>query len=235
MKLKEIIEFIDKNIPKTLAQKNDKIGFKKEYDLNQNIDSIKIFMDLYPKFDLNEPNTLILTHHPPLFNPVTPTYTIHSNWDIINGGANEALAKSLNLKVISPFDRNTNIGRICETNKNFKEIKKDILTKFKEIRIVNTPDKNKQLHKIGIISGFGLKNTNYIKLAHELQLDLLISGDLTHESAILAKNLNISLIDLGHHNSEIPGLYGLKEILKPLNIKCEVINIKPWENITGGC
>ena len=71
MKLKEIIEFIDKNIPKNLALENDEIGFKKEYNLNQNISSIKIFMDLYPEFDTQKTNTLILTHHPPLFNPKT--------------------------------------------------------------------------------------------------------------------------------------------------------------------
>ena len=29
MKLKEIIEFIDENIPKNLALKNDEIGFQK--------------------------------------------------------------------------------------------------------------------------------------------------------------------------------------------------------------
>lgn len=231
MKLKEIIEFIDENIPKKLALENDKIGFKKEYDLNQEITSIEIYMDLYPKFDTKKENTLILTHHPPLFIPKTPTYTIHSNWDIIVGGANEALAKSLNLEVISPFDKNTNIGRICKTNQNFKEFKENILASFKEVKIVNKPKNNKQLNKIGIISGFGLKNPNYIKLASKLNLDLLISGDLTQETAILAKNLNITLIDLGHHNSEVPGLYQLKKLLKPLNIKCKVINITPWENI----
>ena len=48
MKLKEIIEFIAKNIPKNLALENDEISFKKEYNLNQDISSIKIFMDLYP-------------------------------------------------------------------------------------------------------------------------------------------------------------------------------------------
>ena len=46
MKLKEIIKFIDENIPKNLALKNDEIGFRKEYDLNQNINSIEIYMDL---------------------------------------------------------------------------------------------------------------------------------------------------------------------------------------------
>ncbi len=124
MKLKKIIEFIDKNIPKNLALENDEIGFKKEYNLNQDISSIKIFMDLYPEFDTQKTNTLILTHHPPLFNPKTPTYTIHSNWDIINGGANEALAETLKLNVISPFDKTTNIGRICKTDKTFDDFEK---------------------------------------------------------------------------------------------------------------
>ncbi len=229
MKLKEIIEFIDENIPKKLALKSDEIGFKKEYDLNQDINSIKIYMDLYPEFDTKEPNTLILTHHPPLFIPETPTYTIHSNWDIITPGANEALAKSLNLEVVSAFDKSTNIGRICKTDKKFNDFKKDILASFKEVRIVNKPETNKQLNQVGIISGFGLKNPNYIKLASKLNLDLLISGDLTQETAILAKNLNITLIDLGHHNSEVPGLYELEKLLKPLNIKCKVIDINPWD------
>lgn len=231
MRLKEIIEFIDKNIPKNRALENDEIGFKKEYNLNQDISSIKIFMDLYPEFDTQKTNTLILTHHPPLFNPKTPTYTIHSNWDITNGGANEALAETLKLNVISPFDKTTNIGRICKTDKTFGDFEKDILDSFNEIRIVNKPSSSKKLNKIGIVSGFGLKNSEYIKLARKLNLDLLISGDLTQESAVLAKNLNITLIDLGHHSSEVPGLYKLKELLKPLNIKCEVVNIKPWENI----
>ncbi len=235
MKLKEIIEFIDENIPKKLALKTDKIGFKKEYDLNQEINSIEIYMDLYPEFDTQKSNTLILTHHPPLFIPKTPTYTIHSNWDIISPGANEALAEILKLEVVSPFDENTNIGRICKTNQNFNEFKQNILAIFKEVRIVNKPENNKEINKVGIISGFGLKNPDYIKLASKLNLDLLISGDLTQETAVLAKNLNITLIDLGHHNSEVPGLYKLKELLKPLNIKCEVIDIKPWENNIGEC
>ena len=57
--------------------------------------------------DNNNENTLIITHHPPLFTPKTPTYTIHSNWDIIDGGANEALANTLKLEVIDYFDKKT--------------------------------------------------------------------------------------------------------------------------------
>ena len=216
MKLSEIIDFLEEKIPKSLALKGDKIGFKRDYDLAQNIELIKIYMDLLPEDDNDSKNTLIITHHPPLFIPKTPTYTIHSNWDIIDGGANEALAKALDLEVMGYFDENTNIGRVCKADKKFIELKNNILMNFNNVRIVNNLDDEKIIKKIGIISGFGLKNPDYIHLAKTKDLDILISGDLTQETAILAENLGITLIDLTHHESEVPGLYALRDIIKEL-------------------
>ena len=231
MKLSEIIDFLDEKIPKSLALEGDEIGFKTDYDLSQNIESIKIYMDLLPEDDGAFENTLIITHHPPLFIPKTPTYTIHSNWDIIDGGANESLAETLDLKVIGPLDKNTNIGRVCRADKKFVEVKKNILQNFNNARIVNSIDDERIIEKVGIISGFGLKNPDYIKLATTQNLDILISGDLTQETAILAKNLDITLIDLTHHESEVPGLYGLGDLMKELDINTEVIDKNPMEVI----
>ena len=137
MKLKEIIEFLDENIPPELALSSDKVGFSKDYDLNEDIHIIKIYMDLTPADDCFDKNTLIITHHPPLFIPETPTYTIHSNWDIIKGGANEALANKLNLKVLTSFDKTNNIGRICENNGNFKQLLDVILKDINLMEISN--------------------------------------------------------------------------------------------------
>lgn len=231
MKLKEIIDFLDEKIPKSLALKGDEVGFKKDYDLSKDISSVRIYMDLLAEDDPCDENSLIITHHPPLFVPETPTYTIHSNWDIIKGGANEALADRLNLKVTGYFDENTHIGRICEAEKKFIEIKKDILKEFDNVRIVNRPDDEMIIERVGIISGFGLKNPEYVSLAKDKNLDILISGDLTQETAILAKNLKITLIDLNHHESEVPGLYGLADILKELDVDVEVIDKKPIEQL----
>lgn len=231
MKLSEIIDFLDEKIPKSLALESDEIGFKKDYDLSQNIEVIKIYMDLLPEDDVECENTLIITHHPPLFTPKTPTYIIHSNWDIMDGGANEALAKTLNLEVIDYFDKNTNIGRICRANRKFIEVKNTILKNFNIARTVNAPDDEKTMEKVAVISGFGLKNPDYIKLAKSQNLDALISGDLTQETAILAKNLEITLIDLTHHESEVPGLYALEDIIKELDVNTEVIDKNPMEVI----
>lgn len=227
MKLKEIISFLEEKVPTNLALDFDNVGLMGDYDLDSQINSIKIFMDLTPDFDNFNDNTLIITHHPPIFTPKTPTYTIHSNWDIIDGGANEALCETLKLDVIDYFDDKTHIGRVCKSNHSLKET---VLENFKNIRIVNNFDDHKNL-KVGVISGFGLKNPDYIKLAKKKDLDVLISGDLCQKTAILAKNLNITLIDLGHHESEVPGLYELEKVINELNIDVEIIDKNPIEVI----
>ena len=231
MKLKDIIEFLESEIPNELAIQGDNIGLQDNYDLDIEINSIKIYMDLFPEDDEFLGNTLIITHHPPLFKPKTPTYTIHSNWDIIKGGANEALANTLNLEVIDYFDDKTKIGRICKSDYTFSQLKEIVLNNFESPRIVNSLNNIDKVNKIGIISGFGLKNPNYIKLAKSKNLDILISGDLTQETAVLAKNLNIALIDLGHHSSEVPGLHRLKRTIQKINVNCEVIDKNPVEKI----
>ncbi len=231
MKLKEIIDFLDEKVPGSSALNFDKVGLMDDYDLNLDITSVIIFMDLLPEDDDFSENTLIITHHPPLFNPKTPTYTIHSNWDIIDGGANDALAECLNLETCDYFDKKTHIGRVCNSDYTFKQLKEIILTDFENARIVNTPDDGKIIRKAGIISGFGLKNPHYIKLADNMKLDMLISGDLTQETAILAKNLGITLIDLGHHESEVPGLYRLKNLLEEININAKITDKKPIEKL----
>ncbi len=231
MKLKEIVDFIDERIPEAMALNFDNVGLMGDYDLNYNIDSIKILMDLLPEDDDFDENTLIVTHHPPLFKPETPTYTIHSNWDIIDGGANEALAETLGLNVVGYFDEATKIGRICKSNHTFKGLENIILDNFGDARVVNCPDDFEEIEKVGIISGFGLKNPNYIKLADQNNLDVLISGDLTQETAILAKNLHLTLIDLGHHESEVPGLCRLAEVFNSLDVECEIIDKKPIERL----
>lgn len=232
MKLKDIIDFLDEKVPNELALGFDNVGLMGNYNLNSDITSIKIFMDLWPKFDEFDENTLIITHHPPLFEPKTPTYTIHSNWDIINGGANEALAEALELEAIDYFDDETNIGRICKSEYTFNELKNIILNTFRNVRIVNEPDGKKEIDNVGIISGFGLKNPEYIKLAKDKNMDLLISGDLCQETAVLAKNLDVVLIDLGHHESEVPGLYKLKELIGEFDIDVEIVNENPIQKLT---
>lgn len=230
MKLIDIVDLIEEKIPNDLAVENDFIGLANDYDLNQNIENIYIIMDLYPKdlFKFNS-NDLIITHHKPLFIPEIPTYVLHSNWDVIEGGANEALAEKLDLEVVDVFDKDLGIGRVCTYKNSFDGLIQRINKEFPFSQIVGVPEK---CENIAVVSGFGLKNPNYIKLADERNIDVLISGDLTQETGVLANNLEVCLINLDHYYSEVPGLHKLKETLLDLGINAEVVdNGAPWKEL----
>ena len=102
----DIFNIIDELVPRKYALENDKIGYYGKTFDNLDIKNIKILMDLFPNDDLKfNSGDLVISHHPPLFMPKTPTYVVHSNWDIINGGSNDALAYYLGLKPISIFHK----------------------------------------------------------------------------------------------------------------------------------
>ena len=250
MLLKEIIKKINQLIPDNIALKNDKVGYIGPNPENIRINKINIVMDIFPnkekknkfkdnktsisgknineKFDKTE---LTICHHPPLFSPENPTYVIHSNWDIIKGGANDALAETLGISTLEIFDKSTGIGRIGSYSKTFIDFKINLLKKLNldSINIVNPLDDNEKLGKIAIVSGYGLSNSDYIKLAKKNKVDAFLSGDLTQKGAILAKNLNLCIIDINHHKSEIPGLIKLSELISTIGISCSVdIQETPW-------
>ena len=147
------------------ALKNDNVGYYSKTYENLDIKNIKVLMDLLPEDDLKcDAGDLIISHHPPLFMPKTPTYVVHSNWDIINGGSNDALAFYLGLKPISVFHKKTGIGRICSSTKTLDQFLSLVCYKFgpENVRLVNDGDFDKMLRKIAIVSGFGLSNKEFI-------------------------------------------------------------------------
>lgn len=236
----DIFNIIDELVPRKFALENDKIGyFGKTFD-NSDIKNIKVMMDLFPDDDLEfNRDDLVITHHPPLFMPKTPTYVVHSNWDIINGGSNDALAYYLGLKPISIFHKQTGIGRICSSTKTLDQFLALACYKFgpENIRLVHDGYFDKMLRKIAIVSGYGLSNKEFIKLAKDRSVDALVSGDLNHSNAVLAKKLGVTLIDISHHIIELPGLFALTELLKrneDIDIPVEMIDKGvPWKYISA--
>jgi len=230
MKLSKFIKLIEKRIPPQLAIKGDKIGLITPTD-DTRIEKILLLMDYinteqipYKDYDM------LILHHPPQTEPPLPTYVIHSNWDIIKGGACDALADKLGLKTIDTI--NKGIGRICETDTKLEIFIENVCKKLKtdNLRIVNFKG-NLKIDKIAILSGFGL-NPAMIKKVHEKEVKVYLSGDLTHKGGILAKNLNLTLIDAGHHTTELPGLYRLGELLSKIGVEVKIIDTKtPWETI----
>lgn len=223
----DLFKEIDNLIPKELALKEDKIGYFGLNHKNTEISKIKIMLDILPEDDENsQKEELIITKNPPTFTPKTPTYTINTNWDVITGGSSDTLAKILNLKIEDAFDKKTGIGRICPYYKTLKHLLLNItdIIDEKHIKIANIGNSERKIKKIAIIPGSALNNKKYIKLAKERAVDVLISGDLTHNSIILAKKFDITLIDITNYYSQIPGLFALAEIISTIGIPIEVID-----------
>ncbi len=180
---------------------------------------------------------LLITHHPPHMEPEIPTYVIHSNWDVISGGACDALANKLEMEINDILDPETGLGRIVSPLNgpisigNLKSLIKeklnvDCIKYVLSHKFLENPEKT--VSKIAIVSGFGL-NPNFIKIAHEKGAEVYISGDLTHPGAVLAKILGIDLIDVNHHASEIPGLYALARLIQGFGVDVEVFDTGiPW-------
>ena len=236
----DIFNIIDELVPRKFVLKGDTSGyFGKTFD-NLEINNIKILLDLLPEDDLKfKKDDLVIAHHPPFFMPKTPTYVVHSNWDVINGGANDALAYYLGLKPISIFHKATGIGRICSTTKTLDQFLALVCYKFgpENVRLVHDGDFDKILRKIAIVSGFGLSNKDFIKLAKDRSVDVFLSGDLNHSNAIYAKKLGVTLIDVSHHIIEVPGLFALKELLRTnedITVPVEMIDKGvPWKYVSA--
>ena len=235
----DIFNIIDELVPRRFALENDNVGYYSKTYENLDIKNIKVLMDLLPEDDLKfEAGDLIISHHPPLFMPKTPTYVVHSNWDIINGGSNDALAYYLGLKPISIFHKKTGIGKICSSTKTLDQFLSLVCYKFgpENVRLVHEGDFDKILRKIAIVSGFGLSSKELIKLAKDRSVDAFVSGDLSHSNAILAKKLGVTLIDISHHIIELPGLFALTQLLKNNNgidVPVEMIDTGvPWRYIS---
>lgn len=242
----ELFQYIEEKVPLNLALKDDPVGFiGPGHPEKIEVENALVVLDLIPGLvpETTEAD-LLVCHHPPLFTPTIPTYIIHSNWDVVQGGANDALAESLQLEVTDILEPETGIGRICNTDRmgNSKKSSSStgyVLEEFirnvsKSIPVdnINLLRGNKNtLKKVAIISGFGL-NTHYIKLASERGADLLLSGDLTHPGSILARKLGITLVDATHQATEVPGLTRLCQLIGKIGIKTDYLDHgKPWEHI----
>jgi len=260
MNTSEIIEIIKKRLGKfeEYDKENNKLIFGNE---KAKINKIYFCWRLTSNIlkELNpDKNTLIICHEPVLFKirySLTPEYDdnliesnneklnlikssrvniarFHLSLDSSSHGTTVTLIKKLGLSEIKHFD----YFSICELRNT--EVAKDFLKKTKNalsLPFINlTGDKNKKLKKILVIAGGGA-NKEFISFALSNECDAIISGDSYMESKYLAYENNMLLIDIGHQNSEAPGVENFAKIIKNdligKNIKVDFISNKDIETI----
>lgn len=90
---------------------------------------------------------------------------------------------------------------------------------------------NRSLVKqVALLPGSG---GSYAKLAHSQGAEAYITGDVSYHDALTAEGLGLSLVDVGHFESEWPGVLRLAEVLREelarekIEVTCEVLEQSP--------
>ena len=247
MKLQEIYDFLNQISPFELQEKWDNSGLL----VGSFEDEIE---DIYISIDLDEElvnsvkeKSLIITHHPLIFSGLKKVnYNTYST----------KLLKELIKKDICLISMHTNIDKThlnryfvenilgfkitnskdfvscCDVNMSFDDLIKYISTKL-DLKITKAVKCNSFIEKIAIVTGAGMS------LIDEINADCFLTGDIKYHDAMEAKARGLSLIDIGHYESEryfSPLLEGLlSEYLKKNKLKAIITASKnPFEFFIEG-
>ena len=222
MRVKEIYDFLNQLSPFEFQEKWDNSGLLVG-NLEDEVNEVHISLDLdLEVLEQVKPNSLIITHHPLIFSPLkTVNYdsyatkllrilikkdisliSMHTNFD--KSHLNRYVATEiLGLKI----DETNEYITYATVNQDFDIFQKDIEKKL-NLKYSKAVKCSQEVKKVALITGAGASMLN------EIKADCFLTGDIKYHDAMEASLRKISLIDIGHYESEhhfSPLLLGLCE------------------------
>jgi dinuclear metal center YbgI/SA1388 family protein len=231
MKIQTIYDLLNEISPFSLQEEWDNSGLIVG-SFNDEVERIYVTLDLDEELlEGVKSNSLILAHHPLIFKPlknVIPTnfstklltklikkdisfIAMHTNFDKTH--LNRYVAE----KVLLFEGRSEDFIYYADVDMSFEDALNLVKEKLnlKHIKFVKTKDKIK---KIALTTGAGMSLLPYIKA------DLFLTGDIKYHEAMDAKIRGVSLIDIGHYESEIFFVDCMYEAIKHFDI--EIVKLK---------
>lgn len=239
IKVNNIINEMELLAPTYLKEDFDNVGLMVG-DKNKEVKKVLLALDCTLKVieEAKKENVeLIITHHPLIFKrPSSITtdtlqgkkiielikndislYSSHTNLDSVENGLNDTIVSILgfdNSKILEKNKRDdkAGLGRIVSLKESIQL--EDLISKIKKslninnLRVVKGKDK---VNKIAIINGSG---QDFIGKAVALGADCIITGDTTYHFASDYKEMEISILDVGHFTSEQITFFNVMENLK---------------------
>ncbi len=227
MKISEIYEYLDELSPFEIQESWDNSGLLVG-DFSQDIDKIALSIDVDENLiDSLEENTLLITHHPIIFGGLKQlefskypanliqkmikknisNIAMHTNFDqthLNNFVATEVLGYEIS-------DKDGFVAYI-DVDEDFDVFAKKVSFAFElpHARCVKTSERVK---RVALTTGSGCS------LMRSIEADCFLTGDVKYHDAMEAKSINLSLIDIGHYESEHFFAQILQKHLKNLGLK----------------
>lgn len=222
MKLSRFLECMEQIAPASLAWERDNVGLLIGTRKTE-IRKVLVALDCTQAVAQEAAQwgaDLVLTHHPLFFQPIqridpfsaqtAAAYTLiehgigmfaaHTNLDAAEGGVNDVLCEKLGLKHVHRTDADPliRLGSVepMETLSAFGQRCARILGANCDI----CGDADKPVHKVAVIGGSGGSEWS---LAYTLGADTLVTGEAKHHDALNAYELGMSVVVLGHYQTEI--------------------------------
>ncbi|MCD4713734.1 MAG: Nif3-like dinuclear metal center hexameric protein [Clostridiales bacterium] len=239
----KILKIIDQIAPFETADSWDNVGLlvgNENQVVNRILIALDLTEEVLNEA-IEEGFDLIVTHHPIIFSPLRKITTAdrigkilietiqneiaviaaHTNLDkVFSNGINRYLADSLeleHLQILMPEGENLgygyghgivgNLGSVLSFEEFISKVKK--VFQIDHLKVSNSSD-DKKVRKIVISSG---ASSDFITQAIITQADVFITSDLKYHECQNVIGTNLTLVDVGHYESESVYLDHFKAII----------------------
>jgi GTP cyclohydrolase I len=219
----DIIRFLETRYPKNLAYEWDNVGLQVG-SLNKPVKKVLVTLDVTPdvvREAIQLKADLLISHHPLIFKPILniqvesprgwmiqklikhdiPLYSMHTNYDLAEGGMNDVLAALLGISGTAVLDSHENIGRygkiVPTALEDYIRFVKTALSTT-AVRLIGGT--SRLIETVGVSGGSG---SNHIAEAKRRGCDLYITGDVTYHNALDAIQMGQTVLDVGHYAEQV--------------------------------
>lgn len=231
----ELYAYLASNIPSTLSCDWDNDGLMVASDGKRTVNKILLALDVSKKVIAEAKERgcdAVISHHPLIFKPMKsvneadPTAEIvisavrdgiavmsfHTRLDALRGGVNDVLSELIGVKETSDFGpAGEEIGRIGTLDAETSA--RELALHVKNVLgadAVRLTDSGRPVRKVAVLGGGG---KDYVIPAARAGADVLVTGEIGYNTAVIAADLGISVIEAGHYFTEAPVLTMLESLI----------------------